>query len=295
MKKILFGALFLLFSGTAFVSAQVTIGTNDNPHEGAVLDLRSTNQGLLLPNVFINDAGFFQLDGDEAVAVSMMIYNTNPDIINGQGKGIYVWNGENWIAVYGSGIPGTVKVGSYTWASHNLSGSGARAGVFVANIYDSGDLYQFNRSTGWASSGTITGWNSTGDTASPWWVIGNDPCPAGFRVPTSAQLDNLISHPNVWVTAAEASAAGVGAPVAGLIIGPGANSTQFKPSSHLFLPVHGTISVAGSFTATDATIFYWTSTMQGTGGIRFAAHSVGSNGFGAINPAYGVSIRCVAI
>ncbi|MDR1632954.1 MAG: Ig-like domain-containing protein [Dysgonamonadaceae bacterium] len=105
-KKMMF--LFLLFPmvfGTADLYAQVTIGSDDEPHSGAILDLRSDNKGLKLPTVSLTDTAAFQLStnpSDAASAIGMTVYNTNDDIIGGRGQGIYTWNG-TWI--YSGGAP----------------------------------------------------------------------------------------------------------------------------------------------------------------------------------------------
>ena len=57
MKKVLFLMLFTIFSGTAFINAQVRIGAEAAPEKGVVLDLKSSASapsyvgGLLLPRV----------------------------------------------------------------------------------------------------------------------------------------------------------------------------------------------------------------------------------------------------
>jgi len=97
--------LLLIVLGTANISAQVTIGADNTPHPGAVLDLKTADKGLLLPNVSIADALVFQLGGDKTTAVGMIVYNTNTAILNGQGTGVYVWDGSKWIPVSGGAAP----------------------------------------------------------------------------------------------------------------------------------------------------------------------------------------------
>jgi hypothetical protein len=105
-KKMMF--LFLLFPmvfGAANLYAQVTIGSDEEPHSGAILDLRSNNKGLKLPTVSLTDTAAFQLStnpSDAASAIGMMVYNTNDNTKGGRGQGIYTWNG-TWI--YSGGTP----------------------------------------------------------------------------------------------------------------------------------------------------------------------------------------------
>ena len=88
------------------VSAQVTIGTNNDPHAGAVLDLQSTSKGLLLPRISLTNVTTFTLDekgaDTAATAKGMVVYNTNANITGGAGVGVYVWDGAKWTTVGGT-------------------------------------------------------------------------------------------------------------------------------------------------------------------------------------------------
>jgi hypothetical protein len=96
MKKKFLAMLMLIILSAASMNAQVTIGTDANPHDGAILDLQSTTQGLLLPKVQLDDADEFQLAGDEMKAIGMMVYNIKAGVKNGYGAGVYVWDGGHW-------------------------------------------------------------------------------------------------------------------------------------------------------------------------------------------------------
>ena len=111
MKKILFVMLSLLLWSAANVQAQVTIGSNANPHPGAALDIQSS-KGLKLPVVAIFNANILELagDADKATAVGIMVYNTNASMVDGRGEGVYVWNGSKWMFVAvssGAAVPVT--------------------------------------------------------------------------------------------------------------------------------------------------------------------------------------------
>jgi uncharacterized protein (TIGR02145 family) len=99
MKRMIFLMLALLMLSIASMNAQVTIGSTEDPHPGAVLDLQSSNKGLKLPTVSLDDVTEFKLSdkpADAASATGMMIYNDNEAAVGGSGKGIYVWEGQ-WI------------------------------------------------------------------------------------------------------------------------------------------------------------------------------------------------------
>jgi len=108
MKKYFFLVilLFPLFSGTAFVNAQVRIGANAVPEKGTVLDLKSSAAapgyvgGLLLPHVSLTNlnavpaswAGSGTIDPSKLTG--LLVFNSD-DSVNP--KGIYVWNGTKWL------------------------------------------------------------------------------------------------------------------------------------------------------------------------------------------------------
>ena len=126
MKKTLFLLWTLLLYSVMSMNAQVTIGENDTPHPGATLDLRGPG-GLLLSKMSIFNADVFQLAGDPATAVGMIVYNTNADVVNGRGIGVYVWNGSKWMSIAVGGIAGipvtSVTVSSAGGAVSVMSGS----------------------------------------------------------------------------------------------------------------------------------------------------------------------------
>ncbi|GHS98129.1 hypothetical protein FACS189421_06150 [Bacteroidia bacterium] len=92
--------LTLMTLCVANVNAQVTIGSENPPHSGAVLDLQS-GLGLKLPTVELGDVTVFQLleEGDTEIetATGLMVYNSSDETIGGNGKGIYVWTGK-WVS-----------------------------------------------------------------------------------------------------------------------------------------------------------------------------------------------------
>ncbi|MBC7935401.1 MAG: hypothetical protein H7Y86_08625 [Rhizobacter sp.] len=85
----------LCYSVVAGARAQVGINSDGTPpHPSAMLEIKSTTKGLLIPQVSLID-GFnsFPLTGP---AVSTMVYNINENINNGKGAGYYFWNGSQW-------------------------------------------------------------------------------------------------------------------------------------------------------------------------------------------------------
>lgn len=87
MKNKIFISGFLLASVFSF--AQVGINTT-SPDASAVLDVSSTNKGILGPRISLTSATM-QL-GSAPNAAGLLIYNTGPTIT----PGYYFWNGSEW-------------------------------------------------------------------------------------------------------------------------------------------------------------------------------------------------------
>ena len=100
--------LTLFFLGTAGMNAQVTIGDSSEPREGAILDLQSDSKGLLLPQVLLTDIGVY-LPGVTPID-GMLVFNTNEGILNGEGKGVYVWDNTKLQWVFNGYRAGAVVV-----------------------------------------------------------------------------------------------------------------------------------------------------------------------------------------
>ncbi|MDR0680785.1 MAG: hypothetical protein LBG15_02870 [Dysgonamonadaceae bacterium] len=102
MKKTVYFLLIFLIGGAATVCGQVTIGSTDDPHPAAVLDLQSTDKGLLLPRVSLTDVNTFlptSSDSEEkASAVGLLVFNDGA-AVSGLDAGIYIWTGSKWKAV----------------------------------------------------------------------------------------------------------------------------------------------------------------------------------------------------
>jgi hypothetical protein len=90
MKEIFFLMLTFLIWSAASMNAQVLIGEGDGPVPSAVLELRSDNRGLLLPQVKLNDTD------DRSILTKpesgMLVCNLEGDLK----RGVYYWNGNQW-------------------------------------------------------------------------------------------------------------------------------------------------------------------------------------------------------
>lgn len=94
MKQILlFAFSYILCLNSLY--AQVGIGTT-NPEASSVLDIHSTDKGVLIPKVSLSDVVDTMLDGVNPAAIGLLIYNTNAGTTGGSGVGFYYFNGTIW-------------------------------------------------------------------------------------------------------------------------------------------------------------------------------------------------------
>ena len=115
MKKItpLF-VLFLLFFSQSKAQNNVGIGTT-TPDSSAILDITSTNKGLLIPRVTLND--HTTPDPVANPATGLLIYNANGT----EPHGFWYWDGTEWVQV-GSG---SNSGGGTLDDAYNFGGPGA--------------------------------------------------------------------------------------------------------------------------------------------------------------------------
>ena len=96
--------------------AQVTIGTLEKPIDGSLLQLKNipesegnnvnSDKGLLLPRVHLTSISdlypMFPIEYDKGpLHTGLIVYNVNEELYNGDGAGMYYWDGEKW---YGLGL-----------------------------------------------------------------------------------------------------------------------------------------------------------------------------------------------
>lgn len=92
-----------------FLSSRAQVKIGDNPtslNENSVLELESTNKGLVFPRVSLSDiASPSPMTG--SVLPGTVVYNTNVMTTGGSGLGLYMWDGSQWTAVHPSSSSGS--------------------------------------------------------------------------------------------------------------------------------------------------------------------------------------------
>ena len=297
IKSIYFFLLAVFF--TAAVNAQsVAINTDGSTaNASALLDLKSTSQGLLPPRM--TEA---QRNAISTAASGLIIYCTDCGA-NGE---LQFYNGTSWVNMVGgtatAGPPPIPSVTSSTgniWMDRNLGATQVATSSTDAASY--GDLYQWGRNSdghqirgssiaggpvasGSEGSNFITSggdWLSSSPQDDTRWngsaKGAHDPCPTGFRVPTETELE------------AERNNGGTGFW--------GTGSAQNNPAgaynSPLKLPVAGyRLSSTGALTNVGSNGRYWSSTVSGTFA-RYLNFYSSSAGLSSLSRANGFSVRCI--
>ncbi len=176
------------------------------------------------------------------------------------------------------------------WMDRNLGATQVASSSTDANAY--GDLYQWGRrgdghqcrsssvTTTLSSTDTPPNANFIRTSAAPndwrspqntslWQGVNgiNNPCPSGYRIPTSAELDaERISWSN--------------------------NSAQGAFASPLKIPLSGYRNSSGSLLNIGSTSFYWSSTVASNNS-RYLRFDNSSANMTTVGRAFGFSVRCI--
>jgi uncharacterized protein (TIGR02145 family) len=184
---------------------------------------------------------------------------------------------------------GSLAIGTTVWASVSVD----QFQTFATRPDMITMYYQWNRATPWPATGTATEWNPTADESSTWMI---NPCPAGWRLPTRAEVDALNNNAigRTW-----ANAETRGNAVAGIFYGPNHATCRLPDNMNgcIFLSAGGWRGENNGNTSNQGvTGRYWTSNMATTIGddrgiaLNFTDTTVSAT---AAERARGNNIRCV--
>jgi uncharacterized protein (TIGR02145 family) len=163
-------------------------------------------------------------------------------------------------------------------------------GTFADNPEDAGMFYQWNRKVGWSNTDPMvstegaTTWNNANMEGEK-WEKENDPCPEGWRVPTSEEL--LILRNETYVTSVWTTENGVN----------GRRFTDIANNTSIFLPAAGfrAYDETGIIKYAGNTGRYWSTTVNGTGNAVYHVNFTGgvATADASSNRANGICVRCV--
>jgi hypothetical protein len=298
MRKLLLNVAFSVASFTSI--AQVGIGTT-TPDASAALEIESTTKGFLLPRMTL-----VQINAIAAPVEGLMVYcldcTTKGVFVNNGSDFLNITNGEN---MNPGAIDTTTAVvditgpGGGVWMDRNLGATQVAASSTDTASY--GDFYQWGRAkdghesrnsaatsaatptTGntvtsadaghgdfiLAGSGTNNNWTDFAGEATLWQSGLNDPCPAGYRIPTVIELNDEL--------------------------GQFSTNDADGAFSALKLPLGGNRSYSGNnFNNVGSEGRYWSSTVSADNVNTQNLHFWGGNAQISNNErAYGFSVRCI--
>ncbi len=181
---------------------------------------------------------------------------------------------------------------------HNLGAANTGANPLTPGWEINGGYWQWGRlaqaaagptgsGSSQSNSGNVGGWNTTHADNGSWTdnsKTSNDPCPAGFRIPTKTQWDGVVANNTITYTGTNWSSGATN------------YSTGIRLGDNLFLPAAGTRNgITGALFDRGLTGFYWSSTELGSVNawdLRFNNGSVSTQS--NFRRADGFSVRCIA-
>jgi uncharacterized protein (TIGR02145 family) len=189
INKLFFMAIIMV-AGTS-LTAQVAINTDgSSPDSSAMLDVKSTNKGLLPPRVTITER-----DAISNPAAGLIVYNTTtnrPNIYNGTAWRTFdgIWADCSKPITYGGASYNTVQIGDQCWMAENLNigtminnpGDQTDNGTLEKYCYDNiaancdtfGGLYQWNEMMQYVTTAGTQGI-----------------CPPGWHLPTDDEWKTM--------------------------------------------------------------------------------------------------------
>lgn len=194
-----------------------------------------------------------------------------------------------------------VVINGVKWATHNVN----VPGTFTASLKTPGMFYQWDKKVGWSTTDPLVSfngktewdnnvsnevnnfeleeWDGIQDTILIEWKAENDPCPCGWRLPTTKELLSLLD--TTKVISEEGSVYGIN----------GRRYTDKKNGNMLFLPAVSYRSKNGFLFQTYCIGLYWSSTAsENSGAYSLLIFENGNYILQGSSLGEGHSVRCVA-
>ncbi|MDR0831011.1 MAG: Ig-like domain-containing protein [Prevotellaceae bacterium] len=276
-------------AGEKTATCNVTVTPVSIPAESIALDIASLT--LTIGEGYTLTATVLPANSTESV-VWTSSDNAKAMVVNGlvtavsDGSAIITATAGTKSATCQVSVKDGVRINGVIWAKYNVNMPNA----FATTPESAGMFYQWNRKIGWSSTDPMT--NSNGGTtwddtnaAGTEWETGNDPSPAGWRVPTLAQIETLLDTEKVaseWTRQNNIN---------------GRKFTDLQNGNTLFLPAaggrsdsDGTLYGAGA----GAVGYCWSSTQYSSDGAYFL-HFNSMNAYtNHYNRSFGICVRPVA-
>lgn len=150
-NKLIFVYIFCFSQLTTNFAQGVGINTDgSSPDASALLDIKSSDKGILLPRISLTD--ITNPSPVTSPATGLLVYNTNPSVLGGSGTGFYYWDGSQWVKLDISGANWRLLGNAGTNSStHFLGTTDAQALVIRVNNQET---FRFN-----IPSATAPGWS----------------------------------------------------------------------------------------------------------------------------------------
>ena len=311
MKKLTFLTLMLL--ATLALNAQVAVNTDgSNPDGSAILDVKSTDKGLLIPRMTQT-----QIKAITNPANGLTVFNTNDSKFY-----TYVLDDNKWKEIqFGSGTitPGvgtltcgeafvdirdgqyypTVQIGTQCWMQKNLNIGTRINGSNDQTDNDTIEKYCYDNDIANCDTyGGLYQWDEMMQYVTTEGTQGI--CPDGWHLPTDTEWKTLEMYLGMSQTHADAADAWRGADEGGKLKETGfthwsSPNTGATNSSGFTALAGGSRQIAGSFGNLTIYGIFWSSSKNGTTNAwsRYLSYNYAKVYREGTYKAYGFSVRCV--
>ncbi len=179
----------------------------------------------------------------------------------------------------------SVSINGIVWATRNVNAPG----TFAATPESAGMFYKWGSGTGWSATNPMTSspvdkkWGDVAPENGDNWPAANDPCPAGWRVPTKEEQGTLFDDTKVTRVWTQKSG------IKGYIF------TDIASNKSIFLPAAGARNYQSTLIIVGVLGYYWSSSYDSSSyawALSFSNNHAGQKS--SINHKGGSSVRCVA-